>query len=87
MQTSLDLTLESFLLQSAMFPIRVNNRLNQPVTNHIGLIKKVKPDALHLAQRLHRLDQTASLVAREIDLRAVACDDALRICTQAGSKT
>ena len=60
-----------------MFPVGVNNRLNQPVTNNIGLVKKVKPDALYLPQRFHRLNQTAPFVARKIDLCAIAGDDAL----------
>ena len=60
-----------------MFPVGMNDRLNQPVTNHIGFVEKVKPYAFHLPQRFHRLDQTAPLVARKIDLCAIAGDDAL----------
>ena len=46
----------------------------------------METNAFDLAQRLHRLDQAAALVARQIDLSAIAGDNALRVLTEPGQK-
>ncbi len=81
-----NLTLESLLLQSAMFLIRMNDRLDQPVADDIGFVEKLEGYSFDLVQGLDGLDKPAALVARQVDLGAITSDNALRIMTEPSQK-
>lgn len=63
-----------------MLAVGMDDRLNQPVTDHVALVEKVETNVFDLPQRFHRFNQAAPLVSRKIDLSAIAGDNALQSC-------